>query len=167
MDTERITRYLELKKQVAAIEAQIEELKPVVLEEVRAHKSRMQYEGYDFIVQSMTTWMFSPTIQHLQAALTEAKRNEKATGVASIKEQRDILIVRKHRDRRGSTASDDRMEQVRKVHPRAYEKWTAEEDEFLRAEFEHGQTMQTLAEQLQRQVGGIRSRLMKHGLLEK
>lgn len=167
MNTENMAKYLELKKQLAEIESQLDDLKPAVLEDVRSSKSRVQYEGYDFLVSHITTWTFSPAIGQMQSALTEAKRAEKRNGLASVKAQRDVLIVREHRDRPSPAISDDRIKQVREVHPRAYEKWTAEEEDVLRNEFQQGQTIQEIAEHLQRQVGGIRSRLVKQGLIEK
>ena len=56
--------------------------------------------------------------------------------------------------------------EVRKAHPRAYEKWTAEEDERLKVEFASGKKPPELAEILQRQRSAIVSRLKKLGLTE-
>lgn len=167
MTTDNIAKYLELKKQAAAIESQIEELKPVVLEDVRKSKSRVQHEGYDFLISHITTWTFSPAIGQIQTALTEAKRAEKRNGLATVKGQRDVLIVREHRDRPAPNVSDERIKQVREARPRAYEKWTTEEEDVLRNEFLQGQSIEEIAEHLQRQIGGIRSRLVKQGLIEK
>lgn len=63
--------------------------------------------------------------------------------------------------------SNDQIKQVRKVYPRAYEKWTAEEDTVLIYEFQQGNTIEEISDKLQRQVGSIRSRLIKQGLIEK
>jgi len=54
---------------------------------------------------------------------------------------------------------------VRKEHPRAYEKWTEEEDARLRSMFGAGKDAAEMAAVLQRQRGAIRSRLRKLGLL--
>jgi hypothetical protein len=58
-----------------------------------------------------------------------------------------------------------RFEEIRKQFLRAYEKWTAEEDERLRGLFNQGKDTKAIAEDLQRQPGAISSRLAKLGLV--
>ena len=72
-----------------------------------------------------------------------------------------------HSDRNSQpTASyDERMQGIRQKYRRAYEKWTDEEDERLRAEFRSGKRVKELAGIFQRQPGAIRSRLDKLGCL--
>ena len=52
---------------------------------------------------------------------------------------------------------------MRRVHPRAYEKWTAEEEANLKALAARGSSIKELAAQIQRQPGAIRSRLARLG----
>ena len=54
-----------------------------------------------------------------------------------------------------------RLAQVRKVHPRAHEKWTDEEDEEQERLIRSGRDVGYIAVQLQRQPGAIRSRMRK------
>jgi len=56
------------------------------------------------------------------------------------------------------------LSQLREKHPRAYKKWTGEEDARLRAEFAEGTDEPELAELFQRQRSAISSRLRKLGL---
>lgn len=56
------------------------------------------------------------------------------------------------------------LEEIRKLYPRAYEKWTEEEDERLRGLFNQGMKLKAIARDLQRQPGAISSRLVKLGL---
>ena len=56
------------------------------------------------------------------------------------------------------------FDKIRQRHPRAYEKWSAEEDERLRAQYGQGRDVSELAELFGRQPSGIRSRLIKLGL---
>ena len=56
------------------------------------------------------------------------------------------------------------FDKIRQRHPRAYEKWSAEEDERLRAQYGQGRDVSELAELLGRQPSGIRARLIKLGL---
>jgi hypothetical protein len=57
-------------------------------------------------------------------------------------------------------------EKIRQKHPRAYVKWSPEEDEKLKNEYVSGQQIGELAKQFQRQSSAIRSRLQKLGLIQ-
>lgn len=57
-------------------------------------------------------------------------------------------------------------EKIRQKYPRAYVKWSREEDEKLKNEYASGQQIGELAKKFQRQSGAIRSRLQKLGLIE-
>jgi hypothetical protein len=57
------------------------------------------------------------------------------------------------------------VEGVRRSHPRAYEKWTTEEDEALVKRYNDGGSIPELVKIHQRKLGAIRSRLEKLGLL--
>ena len=58
------------------------------------------------------------------------------------------------------------VEKIRQKYPRAYVKWSLEEDEKLKNEYASGQQIGELAKKFQRQSGAIRSRLQKLGLME-
>ena len=57
------------------------------------------------------------------------------------------------------------VREVQKIHPRAYEPWTEEEDERLIAEYQRGKTIEELMKLFGRQRGGIESRLRKLGAI--
>jgi len=57
------------------------------------------------------------------------------------------------------------VEEIRHDYPRAYEKWTPEEDKTLTDRYKKGITLSQLAKMHQRKSGAIRSRLRKLGLL--
>ena len=58
------------------------------------------------------------------------------------------------------------VEKIREKHPSAYKKWTADEEASLVSGFQSGKSMVILAEILGREVGGIRARLIRLGLIE-
>jgi two-component SAPR family response regulator len=58
------------------------------------------------------------------------------------------------------------VQEIRKTYSHAYETWTKEEDERLRQAYTKGVTINNLANDFQRNPGGIRSRLKKLGLLK-
>ncbi len=57
-----------------------------------------------------------------------------------------------------------RLLEIRKSHPRAYEKWTSEEEERLVLSFKAGKETSEIADELQRQQSAILSRLKRLGL---
>lgn len=68
------------------------------------------------------------------------------------------------RDSRGKTYHE-RLAEIRKKHPRAYDKWTPDEEQELLRKYQNGATINELSVLLARRPGAIRSRLRKRGLL--
>jgi len=58
------------------------------------------------------------------------------------------------------------FEKIRQQYPRAYERWTSDEDARLQDEYNKGLSVGQLSETFRRQPGAIRSRLQKFGLME-
>lgn len=56
------------------------------------------------------------------------------------------------------------MHRAKRVHPRAYERWTSEEEAELRALHASGRTVAEIAGELQRQPSAIRSRMSHLGI---
>jgi len=63
------------------------------------------------------------------------------------------------------TSKSYAVEEIRRIFPRAYEKWTTEEDNALVKKYSDGVSVSELAKIHQRKLGAIRSRLQKLGLL--
>ena len=59
---------------------------------------------------------------------------------------------------------DDRLAEIKQMHPKAYQSWTSEEDTRLAERFRSGAPVQELAHEFQRQPSAIRSRLAKLNL---
>lgn len=60
----------------------------------------------------------------------------------------------------------DTLEKIRLKYPRAYEKWTDDEDTRLRVGHDKGLSIRLLSEMFQRQPSAIRSRLRKLSIVE-
>ncbi len=60
---------------------------------------------------------------------------------------------------------DERLARIRAEYPKAYEKWTDEEDNSLKQKFGEGVTTEELARIFQRQPSAIRSRLTRLGMV--
>ena len=74
------------------------------------------------------------------------------------------VISDEDRPARPSVGSIEWRARVAELHPRAYHRWTEEEDDELRTELESGDDVKTIARSHQRQPSGIRSRIAKLGL---
>jgi hypothetical protein len=66
----------------------------------------------------------------------------------------------------GKSSRPSSFANMREEHPNAYRRWGSEEEEKLKSLFAKGESIGSLAETLGRKPGGIRSRLVKLGLLE-
>jgi DNA-binding NarL/FixJ family response regulator len=60
---------------------------------------------------------------------------------------------------------EQRMAEIHQAHPRAYEKWSDEEDATLKNLFRSGSSAKEIGCKLKRQPSAIRSRLAKFGLV--
>lgn len=68
-----------------------------------------------------------------------------------------------------ATSEEEREEKIaeaRKTHPRAFQKWTAEEDRDLQSMASEGRSMKSMVEFFQRNEAGVKARLKKFGLLQ-
>lgn len=79
---------------------------------------------------------------------------------------RDIFDAAEEALRLNESESDyhQRLAKIKARYPRAYEKWTDDEDAELRAMFKNGANRSTAAAHFQRQPSAINSRLNKLGL---
>ena len=66
----------------------------------------------------------------------------------------------------GRGAATGRLEQIRAKHQNAYKKWTPEEEKEIVSHFKSGKSIKNISVLSGRQVGGIRSRLVKLRLIE-
>ena len=58
------------------------------------------------------------------------------------------------------------LEKIREKHQNAYRKWTEEEEKEIISQFKNGKSIRNISALSGRQVGGIRARLIKLGLIE-
>jgi ATP-dependent DNA helicase RecQ len=72
-----------------------------------------------------------------------------------------LEVLLQHKPKATSTLAE-----IQKAHPKTYRPWTTEEEEQLKALFDKGHAISHIAQTLGRQIGGIRSRLEKLGLVK-
>ena len=96
--TSAVEQYFELRKQLMAINERIEALKPAVAGELRRTNGFASLDGYDLLLRTYKSWDYSEVVDEMQQRLNEVKQQERQTGAAKIREQRDMLILKAHRD---------------------------------------------------------------------
>ena len=75
--------------------------------------------------------------------------------------------VKRGRNRERKSRATGALAKIRESHPNAFAKWSNEEEEKLKEKFLGGyENIEFLAEEFGRKPGGIRSRLVKLGLIE-
>ena len=79
---------------------------------------------------------------------------------------REGKTVDKKTKKPAGTEGGGKLEQIRTKHQNAYKKWTPEEEADVVASYKAGKSIKEIAKNSGRQVGGIRARLIKVGLIE-
>ncbi len=116
MNSEEIMRYFELRQQLFELEEQLEALKPVVADQLRKMNGLARLDGFDLKLSTYTSYTYSPKVEGLQQSLNATKRKEREEGVAKVKERRDMLVLKAHRDS-GNVRED----------PAAYGEWESDD----------------------------------------
>jgi len=93
MERSDIERYVELRKQIAELEAQLEELKPQVVEHVHELGDKVKFGDYVLRSQVTRSWTYTAAVDELQKQLTETRREEVAQGVAQLKKETRFVIL--------------------------------------------------------------------------
>jgi len=119
-----------------------------------------------------------------KAALPESggKLSPRSTTILDLisKGQSDVQILQNHssftRDdirtaanealilNRNTQTREERVAKIQERYPRAYEKWSSDEEWRIKELFQQGKTMREIAAAVQRQPNAIKSRLERMGL---
>ena len=91
--THDIQRYIELRMQIAALEAEIETLKPRLVAHVHDVGDRLQFGGYLFRSRISRSWSYSEAVAGLQMQIRDRKRKEIEQGVATIKKETHYVAM--------------------------------------------------------------------------
>jgi len=93
MDQGDIQRYIDLRKQIAELEAQLEELKPQVADHIHQLGDKLKFGDYLLRSQISRSYTYSSAVDALQKQLTEKRREEIAQGVAQIKKETRFVMM--------------------------------------------------------------------------
>ena len=91
-----ISRYAEIKMQIALLEREMEELKPnlVTLLEREGGKIADKTLGFSGYLQSKKTYQYSPETESLKDLLEESREKEREDGTASVKSITTYPVIR-------------------------------------------------------------------------
>ena len=94
-DASVLDRYIAIKAQISELEEELEGLKPEILNALMDEpKEVSDYRGFNFSVQRRKSYTYSPKVKELEEILKEAKAHERENGIASIKKQSAILVMK-------------------------------------------------------------------------
>jgi hypothetical protein len=88
------------------------------------------------------------------------------SGDAELIESSEFDIITPFEQKSERVRKNYSVDNIRQKFPKAYEKWTPEEDEKLKTLFQSGQKVDQLASYFQRKEGAIKSRLTKLGIIK-
>lgn len=82
-----ISRYREIKEQLALLEQEMEELKPnlVTLLEANGGKLADKVLGFTGYTQSRKSWQYSPDLEARKDAIKQLQKQEEESGIATVK----------------------------------------------------------------------------------
>ncbi len=85
--THDIQRYVELRTQIAALEAEIETIKPRLAVHIHGVGGRLEFGDYLIRSGVSRTWQYSDEVAGLKTLLRDTRRREIEQGIATIKRE--------------------------------------------------------------------------------
>lgn len=128
-------------------------------------ETRQTRDGYDeqrILVHEENLTAFFQAFEHMVSVLeTEDEYIEQES--QTDQDEDDHTESKAQEDQSEDDKAYD-LQEIRRDYPRAYMKWSQEEDDQLEALYASGETVKNLAVHFERKPGAIRSRLKKLGL---
>ena len=90
-----VTRYLELKAEIAALTEELDELKPLLYDALTDEPGQtFTHHGFRFSVGLRRTFTYSDEVNRLSARVRELKKAEENDGTARLKSATGYVVVR-------------------------------------------------------------------------
>lgn len=99
------------------------------------------------------------SVERLDREMTSITRR----ALRAVKEDLQLLSGCDSAEGKSRSSTHVGQAEIRALYPRAYERWTEEDDKVLQQEFSNGASIQDLSELFQRRPSAIRSRLRRLG----
>ena len=94
-DLTPIERYLELKDRRAAIDAELDELKPLITAALMEEDGEAyEFAGFRFSLQRRKSYAYSDRVKELEQQLRAIKRQEERNGTAELVRQTAYPVVK-------------------------------------------------------------------------
>lgn len=96
MDKPRLELYASYKIEAAILEKKMEELKPLIIEEMIANEAeKVNTDWGAFTLQQNRKWTFSDEVEGIRTELKDKEAKEKATGTATYEETPILKFIQK------------------------------------------------------------------------
>lgn len=89
--------FLGLRGRILALQAELNDLKPVILRHLRATGGRVQHDDKEILIGVRRSWTFSAATRDQVAALRERKQAEIEDGTATLRRETPFVMVRRQR----------------------------------------------------------------------
>ncbi|WP_372364864.1 hypothetical protein [Candidatus Uabimicrobium sp. HlEnr_7] len=181
MNEDILKRYVHLKRLIKNLQKELDDISPNVYSIVSPYK-KLIVEGANLQANICKSWVYSNEVDLLKKILEQKKQDEIKKGIAKlkketkfvslfeVKKESDVLPINqeKHDNQVDSVKQENikKLEIIRGKYPKAYQKWSLEDDLKLEQKFQEDTNIKNLAEEFQRQPGAIRARLKKLRLIE-
>jgi len=88
-----LQRYIELRKQIAELEAELEALKPTLTAFVHEAGDKVRCGDFVFRTSVSRSWDYSDVVAELQTQLRDKKRDEVERGIATLKKETRFVTM--------------------------------------------------------------------------
>ena len=88
-----LERYVELRKQIAELEAELEALKPTLTDFVHDAGDKVRCGDFVFRTSVSRSWDYSADVASLQTQLRDKKREEVERGIATLKKETRFVMM--------------------------------------------------------------------------
>ncbi len=88
-----LQRYIELRKQIAELEAEAEALKPTLADFVYEAGGKVRCGDFVFRTSVSRSWDYSADVASLQMQLRDKKREEVERGIATLKKETRFVMM--------------------------------------------------------------------------
>lgn len=94
-DEAPLQRYLEIKAEMKRLQAELEELQPLILTALWEEPDQEAfYQGYQLTVGTRRTYQYSEAVAALQKELKSLKKREEQEGTAVLSRHTSFVVVR-------------------------------------------------------------------------
>lgn len=94
-DASALDRYIEIKARISELQEELETLKaPLLYALMEEPEEKSHYKGFELSIQRRKTYTYSEKVQELEKVIKDAKKIERANGLAEVVKDQAILVLK-------------------------------------------------------------------------